>query len=383
MLAAMCHGEPDYVPVSPRIMLDDIYGCSCWMHQLRAGKELDYDPHIILGPQGPRAGYVWYPFGPYDAKDIDVKLDLQMDHQQYLVSRRIETPLGVLTDRTRFGRTQGWDPKVSGYYSPNPYKTEYLVKGPEDLEKLHFFLARLYESYGPSSTLPDYHEIKSQAGEEGVVEYAVYGAIDHIYAYSNEDMMVSYYRERKFLKELLQILFEPVMIETKAALDAGVDVIFSPWYFCSMSAGWSPKMYRELFAPLIKQQVDLVHSYKAIYNLYDDGKLMQSAGIIRDCGVDVLETLTPPPVGDVDLAELKKEVGDKVCLKGYMDLWYVIHEGTSESIEEEVKKAIEVAAPGGGFILGTSDSIRPGTPIENTKAYFRAERKYGKKGVGW
>jgi len=383
LLAAMRHEETDYVPVSPRIMLDDIYGCSCWMHQLRAGKEFDYDPHIILGPQGPRASYIWYSFGPYDMKDVYVKLSVDMNEQQYMAARRIETPVGIMTDNTRFGRSQTWDSGVKSYYTPNPYKTEYLIKGPEDLEKFHYFITKLYEDYGPSNRLPDYHEVKEAVGEDGLVEYAVYGVIDHVYAYSSEDMMVAYYRDRKFLTDLLEIHFEPVMAETKAALEAGVEVIFTPWYFCSMSAGWSPKMYRDLFAPLLKKQVDLIHSYDALCDFYDDGKLMQSADIIAECGVDVLETLTPPPVGDVDLAKLKVQIGGKTCLKGYMDLWYVIHEGTPESIELEVKKAIETAAPGGGFILGTSDSIRPGTPIENIKAYFKAGRKYGKKGIGW
>ena len=50
---------------------------------------------------------------------------------------------------------------------------------------------------------------------------------------------------------------------------------------------------------------------------------------------------------------------------------------TPEMIERAVENAIAVAAPGGGFILGTSDSIRDGTPIENVRAYFAAARKYG------
>ena len=62
---------------------------------------------------------------------------------------------------------------------------------------------------------------------------------------------------------------------------------------------------------------------------------------------------------------------------GYMDLIYVIQRGTPELIEKEVKKAIEIGAPGGGFILGSSDSIREGTPEENVRAYFDAARKYG------
>jgi len=99
--------------------------------------------------------------------------------------------------------------------------------------------------------------------------------------------------------------------------------------------------------------------------------------LLADCGIDVLQTLTPPPVGDVDLAEAKRRIGDRVCLMGYVDIIYVIQRGTPELIEHTVRHAIEVASPGGGFILGTSDSIRDGTPLENVRAYFQAARKYG------
>jgi uroporphyrinogen-III decarboxylase len=46
-------------------------------------------------------------------------------------------------------------------------------------------------------------------------------------------------------------------------------------------------------------------------------------------------------------------------------------------VERTVREAIEVAAPGGGFILGTSDSIREGTPMANVRAYFAAAHTYG------
>jgi uroporphyrinogen decarboxylase len=103
---------------------------------------------------------------------------------------------------------------------------------------------------------------------------------------------------------------------------------------------------------------------------------MGVAELMAECGVDVLQTLTPPPVGDADLAALKRRIGDRVCLMGYVDLLYVIQRGTPELIHRTIKEAIETAAPGGGFILGTSDSIRDGTPFENVRAYFDAAHKY-------
>jgi uroporphyrinogen decarboxylase len=66
-----------------------------------------------------------------------------------------------------------------------------------------------------------------------------------------------------------------------------------------------------------------------------------------------------------------------VCLSGGIDLIYVVKMGTPELIRERVREAIRVAAPGGGYILGTSDSIRDETPLENVRAFFDAGREYG------
>jgi len=42
---------------------------------------------------------------------------------------------------------------------------------------------------------------------------------------------------------------------------------------------------------------------------------MAIVDLVADAGIDVLETLTPPPVGDVDLAAVKRRIGDRVCLR--------------------------------------------------------------------
>jgi uroporphyrinogen decarboxylase len=128
----------------------------------------------------------------------------------------------------------------------------------------------------------------------------------------------------------------------------------------------------------MRQHADLVHGYGGIYHVYDDGKMRATLGDYVDAGADVVETLTPPPVGDVDLAEAKRLYGARTCLKGYVDLLYVLKLGTVEDVVRTVRGAIEVAAPGGGFILSTSDSIREGTPAENVRAYFETAHRYGR-----
>jgi uroporphyrinogen decarboxylase len=373
LLTAMNCEEPDTVPVAPRFgwYTDAYYGTHSWMTHLRAGKDFDFDPLIIVGPYTPAFRYTWYPWGPFDYEGVEVKLEVRWAGSDRIVTRAIQTPEGPLSDKTIVYGSRAVD-ILRPYYTPDPKKLEYLVKTPEDLKRVRYLIP------DPSYKYPDLREIINFVGGDGLVEVACYGPLDHVFVCSLETLLASPYRDRKFFTDLLQMIQEHVLAETEAYLRSGAEAIFAPWYFCSMSAGWSPKTYREFFVSLIRQQVDLVHKYGAIYDFYDDGKCMDVISMLKECGVDVLQTLTPPPYGDFDLARAKEEIGDAVCLSGYIDAPNVIRNEKPNTIEKEVKRAIEIAAPGGGFILGACDDIARETPIENVRAYFSAGRKYGK-----
>jgi hypothetical protein len=62
----------------------------------------------------------------------------------------------------------------------------------------------------------------------------------------------------------------------KNALEQGARFIFGSWYFNSLSAGWLPDIFEEVFLPQIREHVELTRSYGAYYDYYDDGKLAQT-----------------------------------------------------------------------------------------------------------
>ncbi|HEX9971897.1 MAG TPA: uroporphyrinogen decarboxylase family protein, partial [bacterium] len=165
--------------------------------------------------------------------------------------------------------------------------------------------------------------------------------------------------------------------QIRAALEAGAEFIFGSWYFNSISSGWSPAIFKEVFVPQINDHVDIAHKYGAYYDYYDDGKLNDSMELIADTGVDILETCTPLPVGDFNLARAKQTIGKKTTIKGYIDLIYVVQQGSPRLINRTIRETMEIAKPGGGFIIGSSDSFREGTPKENIATYFEACKKYG------
>ena len=374
ILAAMRREAVDRVPCAPRIgaWLQVHYGDSSWQTKLRSAQEFGYDPDFLADSGVPN-----YIEPTADATDelrgVDCTTTVRDDADEAceLIDRTFHTPAGPLHEVVRRPKPGHGEYGVS----PNPVRLERMVKDRDDLGRLRYLLPDPAD-FGVGAA---YRELSRSVGERGLAMVLIRSALDHRAGDVRDmaDLMIDYYHDRPFLDELIALFHHHAMAETKAVLEQGAGVIFGSWYYASLSVGWSPKMFDELFVPLIKDHVELVHSYGALYDYYDDGKCRGSLEMIASCGVDVLETLTPPPVGDVDLAEAKQCIGDRVCLKGHVDLLYVIKHGTPALIDQTVRDAIEIAAPGGGFILGTSDSIREGTPLENVRAYFRAARKYG------
>jgi len=369
LLAAYAHEPVDRIPCSPRVWawMYEHYGEGGAQTLLRMADEFGFDAHTAVGAFSHVTGLT--PSVSFDLPGTEGSTEESQEGDLHVVRRIFKTPAGTLTDVTK--RPPAGD-RTYGI-SPNPVRTEYMVKGKEDLDALRYLIM---DKSGVS--LDGYFSTEKLFGERGLVSLNIMSQMCHRAgdAMAMEDLMVAFYDDRGFFDELVGLFQQEMMDEVEHAIEAGVKHFFANWYYNSMSVGWSPMIWREVFAPQLKEMCDRVHAAGGTVNMYDDGKFMPVAEMIADTGLDVLQTLTPPPVGDTDLAELKRLIGDRVCLMGYVDLLYVVQRGTPELIEQTVREAIETAGPS-GFILGSSDSFRDGTPVENIRAYFDAARKHG------
>ena len=369
ILAAIAHEEPDRVPVAPRVWawMLGYYGDASLPTYLKMCEEFDCDAFWCQGTPSTTRYIYSYP-DEYHLPEVKVEQHRYREGDYTVVERTFHTPAGKLSDKVKI-------PPPRSHYgmTPNPLLVEHLVKSKEDFERLPYLLCPV------TKDMSAYHQVERMMGDRGVAEVYILGILDQRAgdARGMEQLMIDYYDDRGFFLEQIDFFHHLMMDETKAALEGGAKIIFGSWFYESLSAGWSPKIWREVFLPRLKEQMELVHSAGALYHFYDDGKMMGILPMLAEAGVDIVSTCTPPPVGDFDLAKAKGEFGDQLCFKGYIDLLYVVKMGTPELIERTVKEAMEIGKPGGGFILGSSDSFREGTPIENIRAYFNAARKYG------
>jgi len=78
---------------------------------------------------------------------------------------------------------------------------------------------------------------------------------------------------------------------------------------------------------------------------------------------DAMETFTPARMGgDVNLAEAKRRIGDKVCMIGGFDQFHFLQGCSPEGTRAEVQRCFEAAGVGGGYIISPSDHFFDAEP---------------------
>ena len=98
----------------------------------------------------------------------------------------------------------------------------------------------------------------------------------------------------------------------------------------------------------------------------------------EDTLLTVIDSLEIPPMGDCNLAELKRLYGNKLTLKGNLHTTEVMLKGSVQDVINASKKAIDDAKEGGRFILSTGDQCGRDTPFENIFAMVETARTYGR-----
>ena len=374
LLAAIKHKETDRVAVAPRMPLWGLeqFKTFDWLTQLRTFGEFGCDALVDINSS--LSAYVPYVFsGDYcDLDRVSVDISVENDGEANLITRHWRTPAGDLTDQIVQAHRWG-----KHGLSPSPTIREPLVKSIKDVEKVQFLLPKPEMLRGNC-----WPEMIKVIGERGLLQVHPRSMLSGMTQFLGmSECMMAFYDDRELFDALLRVLAEHFQAATRQILEWGAEIVFVSWHNFGVSSGWSPHIFREAFMPVIKANIDLVHSYGALYNYFDNGKVMPIVADIGSMGPDIISSLCPPTVGDVDLATVKRLIGDRVCLHGNVDAIIVVQQGTPQEVREATRQAIRVGAPGSGFILGNSDSFFMDTPRANIEAFFAAAREFGSQPV--
>ena len=112
--------------------------------------------------------------------------------------------------------------------------------------------------------------------------------------------------------------------------------------------------------------------------------LLHACGHIQEYLPDLAQTriiaLHPlQRTAGMDLRMVKEQYGQRLCLIGNIDSSRTLPYGTPEDVAAEVRQAIDIAAPGSGYVLASDHSLHDGTPLANILALFHTGATYGRE----
>ncbi|MCD4673465.1 MAG: hypothetical protein K8R77_12445 [Anaerolineaceae bacterium] len=142
----------------------------------------------------------------------------------------------------------------------------------------------------------------------------------------------------------------------------------------------SPRMYRKFIKPAQQKVNELIkdRAPQARIFMHNDGAIVKLIPDLIDAGVEILNPVQPS-AGGMDSAFLKETFGEQLVFHGAVDQKPV--EGSEEELRAEVRRRIDALAPGGGYILATSNVIVD-PPTSNIAAIFDEARSYGRYPIG-
>ena len=136
-----------------------------------------------------------------------------------------------------------------------------------------------------------------------------------------------------------------------------------------------PDQFDEFIVPYLKQAIDEYRKMGDYSIKHTDGNMMPILKQIADCKPDAIHSLDPQ--GGVSIPEVRKIVGDDICLIGNVNCG-LLQTGTEEEMRADVMRSLnEGMATGRGYVFSTSNCAYTGLALERYETMIDIWREHG------
>ena len=274
------------------------------------------------------------------------------------------TPAGTLREVWFHERnTHSWAPK------------ERMVKDWRDLAALRW----IYEhtEYAPDYLLAE--QRVERVGDEGiVVVYTMRTPLQELIAQKAgiEAVTYMYMDAQDELEETLAVMEAKHDETARLACAAPGDCVLVP---DNLSSDISSGMFYEKYLKGVHEKwVKMIRGAGKYSMVHLDGALDPLAGELSKSGFDVIEAVTPAPVGDLALPDLKGRVLPETVLWGGIPGGFFHPYLSDGDFERYVIETIECMKGDNRFVLAVGDQIVPESSPERIRRVDELVKKYGK-----
>jgi uroporphyrinogen decarboxylase len=193
-----------------------------------------------------------------------------------------------------------------------------------------------------------------------------------------EPLAFSFYDDPAALDEIREVQERAILREVSMIIDSGLYDFVLLGGSGSITLA-SPELFDRYALPTIGKACAMLEAAGIPTMLHSCGKerhVLEACA--RETALNCINPLEEPPMGDITLAEAKREFGSRLSLMGNLHTTAVMLMGSPEDVTAAAEKAIADAGKGGGFILSTGDQCGRDTPDANMFALVEAAERFGR-----
>jgi len=264
-----------------------------------------------------------------------------------VTTTQYHTPYGTLT----YGEKMAEELKEA---AGTGARIEYPFKSAKDYDALQFLIEHTevvenYDAYG---------EFVEEIGADGL-------ALPFSGHLAAHQLMINFMGYQTFYYQLhdhpaqVEALIEALTDQQRQILKLAVDC---PVQAIEVGANYDeqmtpPPVFDTFFAPFYREARQILSAGDKIMVVHGDGEMKVLLSKLMECGVQVVEALTPKPMTSIDVAETRRLWKDRVAMWGGLASVVLTDAFSDEEFERYMDDLFRAVAPGDRFILGFGDNV--------------------------
>ena len=136
----------------------------------------------------------------------------------------------------------------------------------------------------------------------------------------------------------------------------------------------APAAYRRYLFPWMKQIGERCWRANRPLLFHSDGVLWEVMDDLIACGVSALHPIEPI---SMDILQVKRRYGDRLAIVGNVEV-DTLARGTPDLVRDQVRRLLREIAPGGGYCLGSSNTVPNYARLDNYRAMIEEARQLGR-----
>lgn len=196
------------------------------------------------------------------------------------------------------------------------------------------------------------------------------------YILGMSELFLKAYEDPDWVHEIIDATVEHnvQMVRRAAALGAEY-VLLGDDYGAHTGPLMSPRHFEEFFLPGLARVVATAKEAGLYVIKHSDGNVAPILGMMVEAGIDAFHPSDPS--AGMDIVATKRQYGERICVVGGIDCGDPLCRWPAEEVVHEVRRRIRQLAPGGGWIIASSNSIHASVRAQNYAAMIWATRAYG------